>query len=109
MNTIVIAIAPVNRPTFKPICANFPVTNKALLGCLESPKAMEELISAGSRFLGISDDTPCVGACYYALPERNGGTFDDFLWNLEGAYRNARNELIKERNRRPAFIWPIPI
>ena len=109
MNTIVIAIAPVNRPNFKPLCGSFPITNKALLNCLESPKATEELIKAGCRFLGIADETPCVGACYYALPERNAGTFEEFLWNLEGEYRNARNQLIMERQRRPVFAWPIPI
>lgn len=103
MKNIIIAVALTNKSHFRPMYASFPITDKALLDCLGSQSATEEVLNASLKFLGVPSNVPCVTGMYYELPDRPCQTFEQFLFNLEQRYRSARREMVQKTERKTIF------
>ena len=100
MKSVIIAVAPVAKSAFCPVYATFPISDRALLDCIGSQSVTEEVLNASLKFLGIPSTMPCVTGMYYELPDRPGKSFEQFMFNLERRYRNARREGAQQRERR---------
>ena len=103
MKTVIIAAAPITRGSFKPMYASFPISDRALLDCMGSQSATEEILNASLKFMGFPSTVPCVTGLYYKLPDRPSQTFEQFLFSLEQRYRYARNDLGAQSNRKAIF------
>lgn len=107
MNHVTIAFAPVNKPNFSYICAEFPVADRALLNCFQDPEETNKLMSAARLFMGLPAEMPCVSSLYYPAPKRHNYTFEDFIFDLENQYRAARANVRANRQRSvPVFAVP---
>ena len=96
MKTIIIAVAPTNAARFQPAYAKFPISDSVLLDCMGSQKATEDVLKAGCRLLGISEETPYIGGLYYKFPERPTRSFEEFLDDLEFRYRQSRRSFMEQ-------------
>ena len=60
MNTVIIAAAPVTKDKFHPVIAEFPIADKALLKCVGSHQATDEILAGACKLLGVNPEE-CVG------------------------------------------------
>lgn len=90
MRTVVIAAAPITKEKFHPMYAQFPVSDKVLLGCMESQQETDKILSAGCDMLGL-DSNECVTGMYYVCADRYNRPFEVFLADLEKKYNSARD------------------
>lgn len=94
MNTVIIAAAPVTKDKFHPVIAEFPIADKALLKCMGSHQATDEILAGACKLLGVNPEESVAGM-YYRLPDRENRPFEVFLMDLHKRYTNTRNEIAK--------------
>lgn len=96
MKTIIIAAAPVTKEQFRPVYAEFPITDSKLLECMGSYNATNEVLKAGCAMLGM-EYSSCVTGMYYHLPDRENRPFELFIGDLNKRYRSARRDLFRQQ------------
>ena len=96
MNTVIVAAAPVTKDKFHPVIAEFPIADKALLKCMGSHQATDEILAGACKLLGVNPEE-CVAGMYYRLPERENRPFEVFLMDLRRRYINTKKEIEKQR------------
>ena len=94
MNNVIIAAAPVTKDKFHPVIAEFPIADKALLKCMGSHQATDDIMAGACKLLGVNPEE-CVVGMYYRLPERENRPFEVFLMDLRKRYTNTRKEIAK--------------
>lgn len=108
MEKIYVAVSNYRKPKFSYTCGEFPISDRTLLACLKNPKEVEKVLVATRYLMGIPDDAPVVCRLYCPMPGRNNNTFDDFIFDLECAYRAARGNLNQNRQQ-TIFLMPSAI
>lgn len=96
MNTVIIAAASITKEKFHPVYAEFPISDKALLRCMGSAQATNEVLAGACTLLGLNSED-CVSGMYYRLPERENRPFEVFLMDLRKRYVNAKREIERQR------------
>lgn len=96
MNTVIIAAAPITKEKFHPVYAEFPISDKMLIGCIGSPNVTEDVLSAACTIMGL-DAKECVSGMYYRLPERQNRPFECFMMDLRKRHGDARKEIERRR------------
>lgn len=92
MNTVIIAAASVTKDKFHPVWAEFPIADKALLKCMGSHQATDEVLEGACKLLGVNPEE-CVAGMYYRLPERENRPFEVFMMDLRRRYIDTKKEI----------------
>lgn len=107
MEKIYVAVSNYRKPKFSYTCGEFPISDRVLLACLKNPKEVEKIVYAARYFMGVPENASVVCKVYLPLPDRTD-SFEDFIFDLECAYRAARGNLA--RNQQQAiFLMPSAI
>lgn len=96
MNTVIVAAASVTKDKFHPVWAEFPIADKALLKCVGSHKATDEILEGACKLLGMNPEE-CVAGMYYRLPDRENRPFEAFMMDLRRRYIDTRREIERQR------------
>ena len=108
MEKIYVAVSNYRKPKFSYTCGEFPISDRVLLACLKNPKEVDKILYAARYLMGVPDDATVVCRIYCPIPGRNGNSFDDFIFDLECAYRAARGNLNQNRQQ-AVFLMPSAI
>ena len=104
MEKIYVAVSNFNKPKFAYTCSEFPISDRLLLACLKNPKEVEKIVYAARYLMGVPENASVVCKVYLPLPGRTD-SFDDFIFDLECAYRAARGNL---RRNQPSQFFLMP-
>lgn len=108
MEKFYVAVSNYRKPKFTYTCGEFPISDRVLLACLKNPKEVEKVMFAARYLMGVPEDASVVCKIFFPMPSRNANSFDDFIFDLECAYRAARGNLA--RNQQQAiFLMPSAI
>lgn len=108
MEKIYVAVSNYRKPKFSYTCGEFPISDRTLLACLKNPKEVEKVACAARYLMGVPEDASVVVKMYCPMPGRNDNTFDDFIFDLECAYRAARGNLTRNQQQ-AVFLMPSAI
>lgn len=96
MNTVIIAAAPITKEKFDPVYAEFPISDTALLRCIASATATEDIMEAACKLMGM-DAKACVTGMYCRFPDRINRPFEVFMMDLRKRYKSTRDELARQQ------------
>lgn len=96
MVSITIAVVPVNVKEFRPIIADFPVSETVIKRAYESDDM--SIFCSARKFFNISDDVPCVYGVFCdkeirGIPDQ-GISFEEFVLLMENRWNHCRKRTL---------------